>query len=133
MKHVLLSFALAALLACDAIGPSGNSVAGTWGFTNGKTSRYEMTLSQKDGAISGTVCAYAFGGPIAPAQERGVSGRYPKLQFLDPLGPACIFDATFEDDRDQISGDCRPGGELVRFTRGGSGRCLRTAAGGPAP
>ena len=59
--------------------------------------------------------------------EAGVTGDYPYLHFTDPLVAGCAYNLWFEDERDQIAGDCGTR-SLVRFDRGGSGRC---EVGGP--
>ena len=112
-------------LGCDLFGPS-KSVAGNWHFTFGKWYTYEMTLTQSGDRISGTVCAYALTYPAGPVRQATVSGDYPVIRFTDPMIAACEHEARFEEERDQIAGDCDERG-LVRFTRGGGGRCAGAA------
>lgn len=121
---LVASMALTTTVGCDTwpFSPS-KSVAGAWRFTHGKSSVYEMTLSQDGASISGTVCTYPLGLiGAAPVREAGVAGEYPRLHFTDAFDATCKYDMLFEDDQDQIAGDC-DGRRLVRFSRGGSGRC----------
>jgi hypothetical protein len=106
------------VIGCDLwpFGPS-RSVAGNWYFQEGRSFVYEMSLTQTDDRIAGTVCAHHFG--VLLAQEARVVGEYPRLSFT--FGD-CEYDMRFEEDRDQIAGDCE-GRRIVRFRRGESGSC----------
>jgi hypothetical protein len=83
-----------------------------------------MSLTQTGDNISGVVCVYntMFLPGSAPVREAPVTGDYPRLRFADPAVAACEYDLLFEEDDDQIAGDCGQR-SLVRFSRGGSGRC----------
>jgi hypothetical protein len=108
-------------VGCDLwpFGPS-RSVAGNWRFVEGKSAVFEMSLTQTDDRISGTVCTYPQGFlGQAPVREAPVSGDYPRMRVA--FG-TCEYDMLFDEDQDQIAGDC-DGRRLVRFSRGGSGRC----------
>lgn len=123
------SAALITSVGCDLwpFGPS-KSVAGNWRFAaaSPSTSRvYEMSLTQTGDSISGVVCVYNTGsalpGRLPPVFEAPVTGDYPRVRFTDPVVAACEYDLEFEEDQDQIAGDCVR--SLVRFSRGGSGKC----------
>jgi hypothetical protein len=119
-----------AFAGCNAW-PFGSveSLQGNWQFTHGKSRVYEMSLSQNGRRISGLVCAYHLGGPMA-VRQAAVDGDYPRMRFTDPLVVGdCEYDMRFDDDQDQIAGDCG-GRNLVRFSRGGSGTCQGAT---PAP
>jgi hypothetical protein len=83
-----------------------------------------MSLTQTGNSISGVACVYSLDFLSQLPREVAVTGEYPVVRFTDPMIPDCTYDATFEKDRDQIAGDCG-GRSLVRFDRGGSGRCER--------
>src|SRR5688500_5021371 len=57
----------------------------------------------------------------SPARLSLAAGEYPILRFA--AAPNCNIEARFEEDRDEIAGDCGAGRILVRFKRGGGGRC----------
>jgi hypothetical protein len=114
---------LVVAIQCGPTGPS-RSVTGNWRFTRGKSLVYEMSLTQTGSSISGVACVYAVDVISRTPQEVPVTGDYPIVRFTDPFVANCTYDATFEEDRDQIAGDCGDR-SLVRFNREGSGRCER--------
>jgi hypothetical protein len=129
MERVFVRLAVVAaifllLVGCDLwpFGPS-KSVAGNWHFTSGKFSTFQMSLTQSGDSISGVACVYPLGGirPF-PVRETAVTGDYPRIRFADPWVADCEYDMTFEEDREQIAGDCG-GRRLVRFNRSDTGRC----------
>ena len=121
-RRTALATGLVVAVQCGPTTPSG-SVTGNWRFTL-KTIGYEMSLTQTGNSNSGVACAYSLDFISQTPQEVPVTGEYPVIRFTDPMIPGCTYDATFEKDRDQIAGDCGDR-SLVRFTRGGSGRCER--------
>jgi hypothetical protein len=120
---LVASAALITSVGCDLwpFGPS-KSVAGNWRFASASpsTSRvYEMSLMQTGDSISGVVCVYDT--LVLRPIEASVTGDYPRVRFTDPFVAACEYDLEFEEDQDEIAGDCVR--SLVRFSRGGSGKC----------
>jgi hypothetical protein len=116
--------ALATLIVSVSCGPTSPSktVTGNWTFTVAKNYVYSMSLTQSGDRISGSACVRPIGLVPDPAvREAPVMGDYPRLRFADPRRAGCIYDMKYEEDRDQIAGDC--GAPFVRFNRGGSGRC----------
>jgi hypothetical protein len=110
-------------LQCGPTSPS-KSLTGNWHFTDGKRRIVEMSLTQTNFEVRGDVCAYALN-PAGPAHRATVMGEYPNLRITDPFNFNCVHEAEYEEDRDQIAGDC--GSVLVRFSRGGSGTCQGAA------
>ena len=99
------------------------SVAGNWRFTAASPSTarvYEMSLTQTGDSISGVVCVYNT--LVLRSVEAPVTGDYPRVHFTDPSVAACEYVLKFEEDEDEIAGDCGQR-SLVRFSRGGSGKC----------
>jgi hypothetical protein len=127
MRQLVLAMSCALVLGCGPASPS-TSLTGNWYFTFGKSRVYEMSLTQTGNHISGVVCSYALN-PVFPARESMVTGEYPNVRFADPGNGSCFYNAKYEKDRDEIAGDCGSA-SLVRFSRGGGGRCAGAA---PAP
>ena len=78
-----------------------------------------MSLTQDGDDISGVVCGYNVG--FRPSEAK-VTGTYPNVAFDVPLVANCRFEGKFEEDREQIAGDCATG-FLLRFERSATGRC----------
>ena len=126
IRFVALAALLVGVVGCDlwSFGPS-KAVTGNWQFTSGKSRIFEMSLTQVGDRISGTGCVY-FVNPVTTPREFTVTGNYPVMHFDDPSAAACSHTSRYEEDRDQIAGDCE-GRTLVRFSRGGSGVCAGAA------
>ena len=114
-----LATALMPVIQCGPTSPSG-SATGNWRYMS-RSRIYEMSLTETGNRISGVACTYPLGLSVFPTpQEAQVTGWYPVVRFTDPVIRDCTYNARFEDD--QIAGDCGDR-SLVRFIRGGSGRC----------
>src|SRR5688572_15095696 len=105
---LVASAALITSVGCDLwpFSPS-KSVAGNWRFASSSpsTSRvYEMSLTQTGDSISGVVCVYNT--LVLRPVEAPVTGDYPRIRFTDPAVAACEYDLKYEEDDDQIAGDC---------------------------